>query len=82
MSKKAVLMMLISARGTDEGLLAFASEVAIGLRGVIEPRISAWFTWFLEDASRLGPTAVVLGRQGYGSSVNVPRSPERLQSCR
>ena len=71
--------MVIGERGTDGVLLAFISEVAIGLGEVIESRVSAWFIWFWGDASRLGPTAVVLGRQGYGSSVNVPRSPDRFQ---
>jgi hypothetical protein len=71
--------MVIPARGNEEVLLAFASDVARGLREVIEPRMSAWVIWLLGDAGRLGPTAVVLGRQGYGSSVNVPRSPDRFQ---
>jgi hypothetical protein len=38
--------MVIGVRGTDEVLLAFASEVARRLREVIKPRMSAWFIWF------------------------------------
>ena len=43
--------------------------------GMIEPRMSDSLTWFLEIYSRLGPIAVVPGRQGFDSSVTLRRRP-------
>ena len=60
--------MVIGPCGIDEMPLAFASKVAIGLGRVIEPEDIYVVYIVLGDAKRPGPTAVVPGRQRYGSS--------------